>query len=352
MQLGARRCVAAVLLLLANEYSSSVLADQLADETAIKNRAAVESIHTLSCRYSKARYDGSGKRIEQYPQVEYWRSGTTFRSLWRRGEQWCDTIVTGLQLQTTSNHVATKTVNGTVASYQGFPSFEGDPCLDTLLMFVGDRKKNPSPLLFADLLCYPGLQVSASRQLSHGKQYVVIELISPGGTSRGEFWFDPAANYLISRRVTTVLRNAKLSVVTTEIERFVEAAPGIFFPVKIRRTDTDDGQLRCQYVSEAKNVRINDPLPPDTFQTGFKPGTKVLDEIQEKKYTVGPDGRSEIDVGDLPIPRPPLGARELTETKSEPKPMSAWLLPVSLAVLAMGGGLWLVRRWRTRSAGS
>jgi hypothetical protein len=124
----------------------------------------------------------------------------------------------------------------------------------------------------------------------------------------------------------------------------------VYFPEKATQTRSDDGRVLTREVSEVRNARVNQTLPADTFQLDFNPGTKVQDLIQGKKYTVGPDGRSETAVGDLALPGPPLGLKQLTETKSEPSSLTAWLLPASLLLLAVGGGLWLVRRWRARSA--
>jgi hypothetical protein len=74
------KTVLLTLLLLGIRPLSSARADNLADEVATRNRAAVESIQTLSCRYSSATYSGDGKLIDRSPELQYWRSGMRFRS--------------------------------------------------------------------------------------------------------------------------------------------------------------------------------------------------------------------------------------------------------------------------------
>jgi hypothetical protein len=342
--------VVLALLLLHIGQLSRARADSLAEEVAKKNRAAVESIHTFSCRYAKARHNRDGKLIEQFPEVEYWRSGMSFRSRWQRGEQWCDTVVNGLQMQSTSNHVKTGAVVSSRCAYDGFPSPEGDPWLDTLVMFIGDVKKNPSPIHFADVLSVPEVnKVAARRTNEHGRPYVVVDLRWSDGTSQAEYWFDPAANYLISRRTTTVKDKGQELGVKIEVERFTEAVPGIYFPEKIKRTNMKAGQVTHLLVSQVKDVRVNERLPEAVFQPGLKPGTRVLDDFEGIRYVIGPDGKSQTKIKNLGIPGPPIEGKQWTETTSEPQPIWRWLFLVSVLVLAACGGLWLGRRWRLRS---
>jgi outer membrane lipoprotein-sorting protein len=342
-------CLSALALV----YSStSARAEDLAAEAGRKNRAAVESIHSLSCVYSKVRYDGAGNVVRRFAEVEYWRAGANFRYRWKMADRSCDTVVSGLHLRCVTTQPPRNTVTGSVAAYQGFPMIEGDPWIDTLVMFIGDVKKNPSPITFDDKLKVPGVAVAARRESERGRAYIVVELTSPGGKSKGEYWFDPSANFLISRYVVTV-RNANggtgVSVVRTDVERFIEPAPGVFFPAAVTRMDFADGNLDTRYVSELKEVKVNQPLPRDTFDLKFAPNTRVNDLIRGKRYTVGPDGVSETRAADILPATPPATTERLTETKEEPKSFTVWLLPSTLLVVAVGCAIELARRRQAKA---
>ena len=227
---------AAAILLCATVSCCS--ADDLALDAAKRNRSAVESIHSLSCRVTKSSFGKDGDSLAPSPEVQYWRSGTNFRALSKLGDQWSDMLVKGLQLWGTANHPPRAEITGTIAAYQGLPILEGDPWLETLVMFMGDiNKGKPLPIFFADILEVKGVKVTARQERKAGKEWTVIEGISPGGRSRGEYWVDPSVNHLISRNVLTPGTPDEL-VATTEVERFSEVAPGVFFPTLVTRTNT------------------------------------------------------------------------------------------------------------------
>jgi hypothetical protein len=337
--------LAALLWIPAGEAFAN--SDDLVNDVVAKNRTAVESIQTFFCRYSKAKYGADGKLKTQLPEVDYWRRGTTFRSRWKRGEDVSDSIVTGLRQQTSTSDSLKKAMGGIVTSYKGLPFPEGDPWLDTLVLFIGDRKKSPMPVFFAELVNAPNIKASAKQVIDQGKEFAAVEMTSLDQSSKMTVWFDPRANYMVSRRILSIVEKGKPFVATTQVERFTEAAPGVYFPANVTHTTQTDGRVMHREVSVIKDARANHGLPEDTFQLGFQPGTAVQDLIEGKRYTVGPDGRSKEGIKDLAISGPPLGFTQRTETKSEPISITSWLLPLSLLLLATGGGLWLIRRLRT-----
>jgi hypothetical protein len=340
--------MAAVLCLTAPESFAN--SDDLVNDVAAKNRTAVESIQSFFCRYSKTRYDGDGKLKAHFPEVEYWRRGTTFRYRCKRDEHFSDTIVTGLQQQTSTNNPLEKGVVGIVTSYNGLSFQEGDPWFDTMVLFIGDHKKSRMPVLFAELVKAPNVKVSAKRVSDQGKEFAVVELTSLDQSSKMSVWFDPRVNYLISRKILSRNEKGKPFVATTEVERFIEAAPGVYFPANVTHTWRTDGRMNRREVSVIKDVRANHTLPAEIFQLGFQPGTQVLDSTEGKRYKVGPDGHSKVEVEDLAITGPTASLTQRTETKSEPMSITSWLLPLSLLLLATAGGLWLVRRLRAARA--
>ena len=348
-------CWVAGLVLALGAWPRDARADDLVKEVARRNRAAVESIHTLSCQYSKARYDESGKVVEQFGEVQYWRSGPNWRAKWTHKGQWVDAVCDDQVIRTRSSVDRHPGTGGLVDKWNGLPGPHGDPWLDTLIASVGDRAKSPKPLLFEYKLSYPGKR-SARREEVGGTSFVVVEGVSKDGHVRGEYWFDPRANYLISRYEVMLKAGAPNWPAgrpdqgsRTEVTRFAEPAPGVFFPVEVTKVNTVGEKFGSREVGRVKNIRVNAPLPMEIFSLNYVPGDRVSDHLQGKRYTVAPDGKSETNVAAVSPHRPPLGVpgvAELTETKAEPRSAASWLLPLSAGLIVVGGTLAYVRRRR------
>jgi hypothetical protein len=324
----------------------------LVKEVARRNRTAVESIHTLSCQYSKARYDESGRLVKKYGEVQYWRSGSNWRAKWTHEGRWCDAACDGQLIRTRASVVGDPGTGGLVDKWNGLPGPHGDPWLDTLIASVGDTDKSPKPLLFEDKLSYPSKR-SARREEVGGTSFVVVESVSEDGHVSGEHWFDPRANYLISRTVVTVRPGAPKWPAgnpevgsRTEVTRFAEPAPGVFFPAEVTKVRTMGGKFEYREVAQVKNIRVNAPLSPATFSLNHVPGDRVSDHLQGKRYTVGSDGKTETKLAIIGPPTPPVGVTELTEMKAEPRSVTSWLLPLSAGLIVVGVALAYVRRRR------
>lgn len=350
-----RGCWVAGVVLALGSWTGDAHADDLIKDVARRNRAAVEAIHTLSCQYSKARYDESGKLVEQYGEVKYWRSGPNWRSKWTHKGEWVDAVCDDQQIRTRSSGPKLPSVGGLVAVWSGLPGPHGDPWLDTLVTSIGDPAKGPKPLLFEDQMTYPGKR-SARREEVGGVSFVVVANNSEDGYYSSELWFDPRANYLKSRSVTTAKPGsprwpAGRSEVgsRTEVTRFAEPAPGVFFPAEVTKVQTMGGKFQYREVGQVTNIRINAPLPPDIFSLNHVPGDRVNDHLQGKTYTISPDGKSQTNVRPVAPLTPPVGApevAELTETKAEPRSVTVWLLPLSAGLIGVGGILLYIRRRR------
>lgn len=353
-----RYWVAGVALALGSWPGGVRADDDLVKDVARRNRAAVESIHTLSCQYSKARYDESGNVVQQFGEVQYWRSGPNWRKKWTQDGKWVDAVCDEQQIRTRTSGPGLPGVGGLVAKWNGVPSRHGDPWLDTLVASVGNLPKNPKPRLFEDKLTGES-KWSARLAIVGGTSFVVVESIGGGGYVCGEYWFDPRANYLICREVVTVKPGAPKwpagrpeRCQRIEVTRFAEPVPGVFFPAGVTKVGTEGGNFISREVGQVKNLRVNAPLPADIFSLDYVPGDRVSDQLQGKTYTVGSDGKSETKVMAITPPTPALGApgvvEELTETKAEPRSVTSWLLPLSAGLVVLGVALICVRRRANR----
>jgi hypothetical protein len=325
----------------------------LALDVARRNQTTVESIHTLTCKYKTKRYGGDGKLLSQSAEVQYFRRGTTFRSQWRDGQKMCETVIDGFQARSTGVLPAGGRVT-TVAPYDGLPLAAGDPWVEANLTFIGSWKRPPMPVFFSELVEYPGVKVTAA---SEGEM-VVVQIESPGGKSRGRYWLDPRKNYLIQRVESTAVGAARSqgkiadAIVETNVERFAEPTRGIFFPATYTRTTRAGAEVQSRELTEIKSLQINGDLPADIFTLRANPKDHVIDHIQGRRFVIGADGKTETLSRPILPSTPSQGAPvELTETKSEPRLLPAWLLPASLACVLLGGLTWVVRRRRSAIAG-
>jgi hypothetical protein len=136
----------------------------------------------------------------------------------------------------------------------------------------------------------------------------------------------------------------------TEVVRFKEVAPAIFFPEQIEsRKKAGDAST----VRSFTEVRVNQPMPAHAYDFRFPAGTEVTDEVQNKVFKAQEDGQI-VHMKHLrivpftQIAPAPDAVRGVT--REEPTGRTRWILPVGLFFLAMGGCIYLWRKWRNRSA--
>ena len=157
---------------------------------------------------------------------------------------------------------------------------------------------------------------------------------------------------LRSRRADEPNSNPRLS--QQKVVRFKEVVPSIFFPEQVEfRNSGGDGPDSTIVVSFS-NIRINQPLPPDVFDFPTIPaGARVVDDIKAESYIADAHGNPKSGTVETLVRLPPIpaGSAQPTESVDEPKSLTRWILPGSLAVLALAGGLWLFRKWRPAAAG-
>ncbi len=166
-----------------------------------------------------------------------------------------------------------------------------------------------------------------------------------------EIWLDPQANYLACRRVIIEKQpGAGSGGERTEhrVKKFAEVSPGVFFPelIEMRVLAGSGEKPRSVRITRVTDVRVNVPLPADTFDFHFPPGILVSDLIRGKEYPVDPDGNPAGPMTDIDVvPRvAPRISGPTAPTVEEPKSWTAWILPLSACVLAVGVALGYVRK--------
>jgi hypothetical protein len=195
---------------------------------------------------------------------------------------------------------------------------------------------------------------AASRRRKDGREYVIVPLAftsSRGQESRAVPWHDVGCNYLI-RKLEASYPGTETSGIVTVTE-FAEPRPGVFFPVRCTREDLRDGKLRAVRVTSLTDVRVNEPIPPDSLSLPAIPsGTILYDTIDGTKGKVGADwrpiGPRRKAIGTLlTSPSAPAGGSAWeAPSSSEPDSPWWWVAALSGGGLALSLGYLLVRRLR------
>jgi hypothetical protein len=197
------------------------------------------------------------------------------------------------------------------------------------------------------------------RKAIEGTELVVAELRFAARKGSGESWkvevcFDPGANYLVRRVSYRLVSGSKVEVQREETVRgFREVAPAVFFPERVDGRTESGGTLLRTRSAEFFDVEVNRPLAADAFRLSFPHGIIMSDSVRGVNYRVDEQGNQiSKDFPTGKIPPPPMGepsrARPGEESVEEPRSILHWLLPISLALLVVGGALAGWRRWRAR----
>ena len=168
------------------------------------------------------------------------------------------------------------------------------------------------------------------------------------------FWVSPRHNFLVRKR-GWVSEKADLHS-ETEVVRFHEPEPGVFFPARVESTTTAAGSRVPIRTITYSEVALNKPYPPDIFVLKFPRGAYLLNQFKNQTYETDEDGKPLGKVTPVPeaaiMPTSPLDKSApppLTETKDEPQSWSRYILPISLGILALAAVAWIARR-RVRAA--
>lgn len=338
--------------------------DLLADVRA-GNKAALDSIRTLFCRMTVVTPVSPVSRSETSP-VDYWQSGDSVRIRFDDAFQITDTVrhqdinrTSFITLRPASEQRSVFSIRA-LTPEQSHGRF--DPYGSGLLKLFGTKG---APLTLESILSQTHKVKKVTKQPFEGGECIVLEMsvkFDAQSTGNFEIWFDPKVNYLARRLIGDFTGPSDRPKVHRESQvlRFVEAAPGIHFPVEAETKFTSNDKLTQHDVVTFSDILINQPLPADIFELPIPPNSKVLDAIQDREYTVDASAK-EFGIsrplakgmtalagksGQAPgsPPSPPVVA--LTATTNEPEPITRWILYGLLLVLAIAGGIWYVRRLR------
>jgi hypothetical protein len=150
---------------------------------------------------------------------------------------------------------------------------------------------------------------TTAREELDGRPVLRINSKHPDGKLSSTWLLDPERGYLVYR----VRHDSSGTVEVTDIEYREEPKVG-WVPAGWTTTKTrDDDKLVHRIRAEITEVRINEPVPPETFRLDPLPGETVTDNDAKKTYHVRDDGsleeydRHAVTVAPRePPPRPPF----------------------------------------------
>lgn len=328
--------------------------EDLVKHVRIANRAAVEAVHTLSCKGVRITTLPNGQTKESLPE-EYQYAEGTFRMRQREGQRWTDVFVKDGRKFSMSNADDRRKrykVHTAISPYRGLPLGDADPMHHGLFRLVAETQKGLFYGPFDDFMNNkPHTLRPAERVFEDGRELIVLKLeFAPD--SWAEYYFDPAVNHLLRKIKSSHVVGTGSSAFTvdasTEVLRYREGAPGVFFPEDVAYNNLANGKPLNTFRVLFRDLRVNQPLPPGALDFRVPKDALIDDSIQGKRYQVDADGKQVGESQPLGMPGPPLSAPARTETKAEPRSWSTWILPTSLALLGVAGVLWLVRKWRGR----
>lgn len=318
-----------------------------------QHRAARESIRTLSATMTdETRFP----KRELFMRGKYWRSFNMVRVQ----EFHSDTKVSdGLLKDSEIRFVGRRRIgNDRYDQYTAWRSSSADSfCICDawrymLIEFYGPSEKRYDFDRFIDLARAPP---RLRRETMDGHECVRLDMqidTDAGNEWSITFWHDVKRNYLVRKEVAIFARG--IDPYEYEILEFLEAAPGVFVPVRARLRGYEKGKLTTESVITLSEVRVNEGLPRHIFALPSIPdGTVVLDHIERTRYPVDRNWRR---IGPAtpfePIPvrpsRPGPGGDFHAQTQEEPKSLLRWLVTVSLLLLAGAGAYRLYAHHQSR----
>lgn len=328
---------------------------QVVEELRVAHKAAIESIHQLSCRLAVS-YQPRPMQGDPRPMsCQYWRAPNKVRIRVNEGGRSIDALCDDSRSWVLSGLRGDKGELlhfGTIGSYAEHGSSDLDVWRQALFTLTAPGLRAPMPL--SELLSkHPKLLRDAARKHENGRDYVVLQFANE--RAKVEYWFDSGVNFLVSRyrgessepAAGGTTSRAELHI---DVTRFEEPVRGIYFPACVQHRYFWNGELKERKDIDLSELRINSAQSPEVFAFRFPAGTLVQDLIEGKEYRVGADGKPTGVIRELPdrSPPPTSAAGVRSPSLAEATPWTAWLLPGSMATLCLAGGFWLKRRWRSR----
>lgn len=326
---------------------------ELLEEVSAGNKSALESIRTLSCRITVV-----SSTAERGPMAsstaEFWQSADSWRVHSPGSGQLIDMVKHDFTTRKLYKKMVgpgneEKIVFAIARAHPDESHLQFDAFGRGLLKLYGPDGR---PLTLEKLLSREHTLAKVSRQPYQGRECVVIEMSIPmqdKNEGRFEIWFDPKVNYLACKLVGqgTVHAPKHMKVRSeAQVSRFVEVAPGIYFPAETEKKYYQDDKLSQHEVITFTEIQVNQPVPKSIFELPIPPNAKVLDAIEDREYKVDSNGRAFGPERSLPKGSPlPAGSAQ-AETATEPASFASWILYGLVCVLAIAGSAWYWRRLR------
>jgi hypothetical protein len=342
---------------LASSAGGSDAPEALLDLARDGNRAAIESIRTMECRYERQPWDGTtesqAKKYVFLPSGRFWRSGGDYRIIEPVVDGTTKDMVVrngqGLCLRSGGPLAAPILSRETLRPVDGVG---GDMWQYLLFSHCGWNPPSFYPL--TDILDHPYTLNRAERAVG-GEIYVDLR---HAGVKRQEFWFDPKVNYLVRKSVLTPAADADLRW-EHDVIAFSEAAPGVFVPTTVETRLFIKGNRVAVVRTTLTDLKVNHDLPAAALRVPGVAGRSCLDLDRDSRYEVDADGNRVGPETLVKVTRiaPPAtdgsgdGPPARPVPSREPTPWWVWVLSASGVVLAAGLGLAAIRRLR-RGRGS
>lgn len=357
---GRRGCVVAVALLCLGAGLRANDREELARVRAA-NTAAIESIRTLKCQVV---FDDKSEKFG-IPGGEYWRSGSNVRLHWTQNGNANqavirDGIVRHQMKQDISDSAVMKSLpevrqnleggryywHGAVERFDGRSPYAFDPWANANCAF-SDGGKGGSATFDQFAANHEKEFKSIRRVTDDGVTTVAVEFRLPGFTCTTHL--DPAANYMV-RKTRSESTSPDGYTSGSEVVRFKEAAPGVYFPEQLVIKRWKAGKAQPDDTVTFRNVVVNQPIPDSTFDLKYRNGIYLTDRIERKEYQVNENGlpigskRPMATATSIPIDPRAEDDTPPTETKEEPRRWGWWILPLFVTVLCVAATVVLVRR--------
>ena len=337
--------VLCVLFLADAPLARSETAEEVADALRAGNRSALKSIRTL---HLKMRMETSMGKATSSTEVECWRRGEEVRQKESAKREATDRWRLGGKHASVSTRTE---ANGSKRAGAVIQPAATEP--------------GPRDVWEAALCIMPCPQLSLEALLAgeHTLKHAFYEGSGTARVGRLEIELpkgirllitvDPSVNHMVRKvEYSQTLGSGKTRYVlecVREATEFAEAAPGIFFPMKVVTRHQYNGKESARSTAAFSEVAVNVPVPPGVFAIRFPAGTRVTDMIAGNTYTVDGAGHPTAAPVKLGV-APNVAATDPTEAippTMEPLPWS-WQWPTALAcgILAAGGAAWSWFRWR------
>jgi hypothetical protein len=310
--------------------------------------ASVAAVRTLSCKFAFT------NRVHGRVNGEYRRSGTDFivKTSYADGRVYTTSSVGG-RSRSLFRQVGRgmHLLEGIIEVDDGDLALDCDPYTYNLLRFYGQRKFRCE---LPEILAQPCTCRYVGPVKRHGRPLERVELSHARAVLTIDF--DPAVNYL----ARVVVARSKLEgdagkpAFEQEVTEFSEAAPGVYYPTKVRCVNPATGEQTWSI--EFTDIKVNEPISPETLTFKFPPQVMVQDKVRGGVFVTDAAGEPTLPAHDkngVPIQlatgAEPEVAPDAPEVPARPSryeagPLTRWVLPAALALLGTGIVLAVVRR--------